>query len=57
MNAKAIAWGLILLSFLWPYLAFQSYVRGKTGICLLQSAVGVAFFIRGVVEMRKANRM
>ncbi len=55
MNPKTIAIGLVLLAFVWAYLAFQSYLRGKTGICLAQSAAGVAFAVRGVIEWRKAS--
>lgn len=54
MNKKLVASGLILLSFVWAYLAFESYMRGKTGISVAQGAAGVAFFVRGIIEWRKA---
>lgn len=57
MNKKLIASALALLGFLWFYLAFESYMRGKMGICLAQSAAGVAFVVRGIYEWRKANRL
>jgi hypothetical protein len=57
MKAKLVASGLVLLSLVWGYLAFESYLRGRTGICFAQSAAGVAFLVRGIIEWRKASRM
>lgn len=56
MNKKLVASGLVLLSFFWVYLAFESYARGKTGVGLAQGAAGIAFFVRGIYEWRKAER-
>ena len=56
MSKKSIASGLVLLSFFWAYLAFESYTRGKTGVGLAQGAAGVAFFVRGIYEWQKADR-
>ena len=57
MNAKALVWGVILLSFLWRCLAFPSCLRGKNRICLLQSVAGVAFFIRGASKCARPVRV
>lgn len=56
MNAKLVAVGLVLVSFLWAYLAFESWGRGKTGIAAIQLLAGIAFAGRGVFEWRKAAR-
>jgi hypothetical protein len=56
MNAKVIAVGLVLVSFLWAHLAFESWGRGNTGIAAVQLLAGIAFAGRGVVEWLKARR-
>jgi hypothetical protein len=56
MKAKAIAAGLIFVSFYWVYAAIESYARGKTGICVMQGAAAMGFAGRGIFEWLKANR-
>ncbi len=56
MNARLVAVGLVLVSFLWAYLAFESWGRGNTGIAAVQLLAGIAFAGRGVVEWLKASR-
>ena len=53
MNGKAVAVGLVLVGFLWVYLAIESYGRGKLGISLVQTAAALAFVGRGAWEWRK----
>jgi hypothetical protein len=56
MKPKAIAVGLVLLAFYWVYAAFESYARGKTGVCVMQGAAAMGFAGRGIFEWLKANR-
>ncbi len=55
MNPKAVAVGLVLVAAVWGWLAFQSYLRGKLGLCAVEVLAGLAFAGRGVYEWRKAS--
>jgi hypothetical protein len=56
MNGKVVAAGLVLVGFLWVYLAIESYGRDKLGISLVQTAAALAFVGRGIWEWRKLSR-
>lgn len=53
MNPRMVAVGLVLVSFLWVRLAFESHGRGNLGIGLLQGVVALGFAGRGVWEWIK----
>ena len=55
MNPKAIAVGLVLVGFVWVYLALESFARHKTGIGIVQLVAAAAFAGRGVFEWNKAK--
>ena len=55
MNPKAIAVGLVLVGFLWVYLAAESFARHKTGLGLVQGAAALAFAGRGIHVWMKAG--
>lgn len=55
MNPRAVAVGLVLVGFLWVYLAAESFTRGKTGLGIVQGAAALAFAGRGVWSWVKAK--
>lgn len=57
MNSSRIlvAVGLMALSPIWFWLAWESAARGKDGIAIVQTLAGLAFLVRGVVEWRKSR--
>jgi len=53
MNPRMVAIGLVLVGFLWAWLAFESHGRGNPGTSLLEAAAALAFAGRGVWEWIK----